>query len=1285
MQSQVDAAIIILTAQYVDSSACIGELRNLANLDIPLIGIILDDFDFRAIVNVASFTEIFDRRKFHSDQQFFDTFYSLLAELNLMTDTLLTSERIQYGNTLIAQLELDLQAKSIVRFINYSQETTDVIRNQPRGYPLQLLTKANFELLIDQEILIIEDLLSFKSIQPYILIHGESSQELSILVQMLCLLSAHAYRNSEDQTLPIYLDTATINVNGSVKDWICDTWSLEYDCNGWLDQKPICLFVDLENLNEIDSATILDKVSEFCLASENRSFVACTSSLSTTMIDKSYMVIVKSPTLTQGQLPNLTSTFLPNIDLLPLIDFRSTVFNDITWSYDEVSILIEYASFNQEKFQANQIPKHIVGHVLYRRWTTILADIDLPLSFDEFFNAIQFLAWHMIFNDYPNTIDQTEVVNLLGDSAFVELGVELGILRVGQDCIRFMSHVVQSHLSAYLLLTDGIYKHITKPAFNAQGRRIPSKWDDSLLATFNIVESEQYDEIVEIIDDIDPFIALEFTSQNNQLFSKYMFELIQKIFDIQRKNNNVLQSVISTISAIPQHYEVAKCIILLIRQSSISDQQQLHLILREIPYAVPEHVIQNIHDLDRNFEDARVELLQQERYDDWTIYLASLIEHTNPRIQRNAIFFAGGHGDLALLPCLISLIKHESLSVVKVTIQAIYNIQANSHSLQHIISNLQERHLHIDLLSTIFDKWELTFATFLLRMLTIESSNILNEFCQALSHLDNFQIIQITQQNLNDLSTMNLHTPLNNADVDPISKFRNLLHRQLEQIEDKLHIEAILVEIDEKMKKISHATDDFTETPSVHKRTKLLLNKTTVDNEPSDTEPDIIPDEILQLLDDDDWLKRYGAVQQLAKYNNSQVIGLLGDIALNDEDAQVQVGALEALSTIKSDQDITHIFMKCLVDSEPSVIDEATDYFKKQLVIDTHYIILLLNNSDVNTVNAAIEILSVHKDETAIDTLRQLQEDDRKAWLDEWTIGERAKQLLLELEGHTTTVLLPDEHNAREEANILKHAPPSDEDTSSKGKYSYEQKIQITLIALKKDDWELSQKAARYLRKLAEKMAHTKNTNVINMLENSLTDTNWTVRWAVVEALAWIKSPTSVDKIVKRLQDENWMVQVAATRTLVELQAYEKAPDIATLLHQSNTAVAETAAEALGTLKNPIVFNDLTSALSSKDEFVRLASISAMHHISAEQARNHLMQLLTDSYHHIRWFAIKELSENPPTEAIKLFANLLLDQSGIAWEQHSISDYALIALNNLNTPESRRFVQQWQANSDESR
>lgn len=1259
--TQADCAVILLSDAYLKSLISLNELKLIDNNNIPKIGIILNNFDLTTIDDIANFTDVIDLRKIQSEDQLQTILRLNFEQLGLAQHNKVLSERLQYSHVLIANLEKKLKSLSKSSSIN------DAI---VRGYNQHLVIYGSFELIIEQEVLVIEDLLSLMKIQPYLLLKSTSSQEVSTLLYLLCLWSVHGYKQNVEAILPIYLHPSEIDESQSVETWVRDVWLLEHDYLAWLDDKPVRFFLEFEDIHNEKASVILNKIATYCMQSDNRSYIIASSSIDISELDKSSIVVVQSRPLSLQQVKKINSYFDEN---LRGIDTNNT------YTFDDITLISDYASQTDDVIDLQQLPKHLVQLVLFNRWQKLFGLVELPISFDELFNALSYLAWHTTLNDI-DAITKQDVLNLLGDSTLLEIGIELGVLRDGTTLVRFASNLVKSNLLAYILLTDGIYKHLRKPTFDHRHQRIITKWDQPLLACFNIIEPEQYDELVELVDDIDPFLAIEFAVQDKQLLEKYLCQLIHKSLDIQRKNPTAEQAVVSLLCKIPQHFAVATCLIQSIRVQQHIEQIKLQNILQQIPYTIPETILQDVHDLDRDFMDARTELLLHGSNDDWAIYLSCMVSHSNPRIQRNAIFLAGGLDDRAVLPSLYILIGVGSQSIVKDAIQAILEIQSSDVALPYIVQSLQDQHLKLDIVAYLLTELGRNVSSSIVQYLLNDNMPDLRNFCYELVRHNEQDIQFVVMQELNLSVSDEPNVEENEILEERMSKLGTLLRQRLGQLSDKASLDAVVNEISEKM---NNAQASEQQTPRTNTLRKRQGSNSATSSQSQNHYVANLPETIMDLLNSEDWLERYRGVQQLADYNNRDVFELIRKIALEDSDPQVRVSALEILNSGYAKDDTVDIFMACLIDEEYLVVDAATDYFKRQKRVDTRQIIALLDHANTSTVVAAIDILSVHQDTIAIASLQHLQNDNRKAWLDDQTVAQRALDLLEQLK---------QSQRMQQDANLPNAVVTSDKssrarthrtDLPANEKYNPEQKIRLTLIALKKDDWELSQKAARYLRKLAEQLAHTTDLTIIKLLEDNLQDENWVVRWAVVEALAWIKAPTSEDKIITLLHDENWMVQVAAVRSLVELGAYDKAPAIVPLLNHVNTAVAETAAEGLGTLKNPDVFVDLKNGLSSSDEFVRLATIQAMQHISPKRTRNDLFALLGDSYSHIRWFAIKELSANPPIEALKIFTRLLLDESGAVWEKYNISDYALIALENLNTTESRAIVKEWHARQSE--
>ena len=272
----------------------------------------------------------------------------------------------------------------------------------------------------------------------------------------------------------------------------------------------------------------------------------------------------------------------------------------------------------------------------------------------------------------------------------------------------------------------------------------------------------------------------------------------------------------------------------------------------------------------------------------------------------------------------------------------------------------------------------------------------------------------------------------------------------------------------------------------------------------------------------------------------------------------------------------------------------------------------LLESANPMAVAAAIAILGDSREEPAISQLSQLQNDARQLAQGGATIGRRAREAIDKLESSIMS-------------GAGARADSSGTADSAQSKYSDEEKILRTLQVLRDDDWGRTQKAAKFLRKFARHLRGRENGAIRRLLCDSLSDGNWSVRWAAAEALAVLHDRAAIPALSARLKDSNWIVQVAAIRALVELQAVESAASLVPLLKSSQKQVREATAEALGELKDARAIESLGETLKrEQDDFVRLAALKSLCQISATDARPWLESALSDGFVHIRRFAMQQ-------------------------------------------------------------
>lgn len=1274
-----DIAFIFLSSSYVNSTYCLEELERLQSVGAKIISLILDDVELLSVADLADFDESLDLRIFPDSEKLKPILEDIIINTGITQSPAVLSERDNYIYNLINSIELKLQETTTNRAVQL-QRTKGIFSEQnyrPRGYFPQLLTQGAYSLSIDSEVLTIENLISLLDVQTNNILQGFVGTGKSTIALLLALWGAHEYLLREDAPLPVYLNLSQWEINQSFEQFMATQWGLAYEWRAWLSRNPALFIIDVDDISILQHPDYADKIIENCIIPEQHPVVLVVPEWSEDIDNFPPLSLVTVLPIDNRIIRQIAHECLPETRAKKLLTLYQSVGRDsMERQVDYVSFLIEYLTVNPDD-SLHTLPPHFVSRIIWFRWQQHISPVQLPISFDEFLSILKYLAWYMLQSETPYSVHYDEVLNFVGDSALLEMAFDTGVLRRVGDRLRFSARLIQTELAAYMLLADGIYKHLGKPDFNEEHLRIPTKWDRVILSIFAITGTEQHHEIIDMIDDIDPFLAIEFAQQDKNLFHKHRHSLIDKLIDTRCKNPDAHYALIHTLDSMPDVGQTAQSLIHLMANSSWSRQQVLYELMIQLPFVVPDKIQSQVRKLDRHFDESRITLLSNYPVSRWICYLAFLIHHPDPGIQRNTICLLGDTKDSRVLPILFSLLESSSKSIVQDTIAAMLNVTCDYSFISQILEHIPVAFNSPDTIMKIFVVMGRKFSARLTTILYFPEDNHFREFYVTLNKVPESSVKSIVANLIGIDKQSTGILPQEQLEDRYVMKLSDLIQHSLHQAQDKSNLDHLLAEI----------TGVLTQSPAPMpdkevKSAKLVARtKSSIDHgrktQTQVSEIANIPVELQEKLTHDDWSIRYRALQELAGYSAEGIIPRILTLAKDDRDIQVRIKALDILANLPVDRRINTVLLNALEDPDPIVIDATVDSIKKLEYFDTSRIITLLKHPNVNTVVAAIEILSVHKNLDAVRPLIDLLDDERKSANKDLPAGFYAAKTLSLI---ASPVALEAVHNSDymnepDEADVI--LPAVEHGHKSGSKYTLEQKVHLALLAMGGEKWELAQKATRYLRNIAKSMRGSENMQIISMLEDALKDEGWTVRQAVAEALAWIQSPSSIPAIIPLLLDTNWMVQVAAIHALVELDAQDTAPRIADLLGDPNTAVSEAAAEALGSLQNPAVVEQLHVSLGSDDEFVRLSALQSIYRILETDSTPYLLEMLHDPYNHIRWFAIKHLSIHPDALALDELARLLPDTAGPAWEKYKISDYALLALKNINTAESLSIVEEW--------
>lgn len=1254
-------ALVVLSNEYLHSSYCQEELQTLQTQETKLIGIVTEDIVLASVAEQLAIDDWIDFRDWHDEAAYKTSCNILSSKLEALIPKTVPPERFAYIIAMITAMEANL-FHTITGHVSARSDIAKSYENhniRPRGYIENVLTEGIYLLQEQTENLQIEDFKSLFKLRSKVLLKGDVGSGKSVIGYLLTLMAAHEYLNDFYAPLPIWIDLLQWNQNQTFDSFMDDNWSLAHERTNWMANNPV-LFV-FDNVDEAlhYHADLLDELSPYCSQDSKHEVLLISREQIISNVD---ITTVSIESMQKYQLNQLSRELLPTV--------RHDVFNQIYLQQSKNTYMqrVDYAAIgldllaSETEIDTANWHKNLIIRFITIRWHQAINEQNVYLSLDEFIDRLKYLAWQMMLNQRTTYLHFAEVADLLGDEGIIELGLYLKILSHHQDFIRFEAQVIQHHLAAYHLLLDGIYKYLQKPQFGTNGARLPNKWDSVVLALYAIAEDEQQAEIIEQVAAIDPFLAHSYLQQDSTLLRQNLDVLIASLVDIRRKDVEAHYALLSTLGSINFVEDAALSLVKLLQDADWSLQYTIYELILRLSLVIPESVVVLVRKLDRQRDDVEA-LLSRYTLPRWIVYLSHLSHHPDQQIQLNAIHLMRALDDPLILCGLFALINSKSDSVRELALAAIADMN-DDFALSELLLWLPQNYAYFADVADVFRQSNRPMTAYIVQEIAEQDNDLIHEICTALANTSEEQLAKMMIKLLGLHHNIPTELEAYRWEGQDKMNLHDLLKRGINTLKDRETFNQLVEDASRVFNIVSPINDTKVSSANLQKRTQAALDANPKQENSAPNRPSL-PSKLKKALSHKSWEIRVKAVQRLSDYRPEQILPYLLKTAKDDE-TQVRLASLDLLSKLMIHLRAQQAVMAALSDEDYLVIDTVADYLKSSSMLDSNLLFPLLQHENLQTVAATIDILGTTKDATAVPMLIDFLDDERIPWLGEKTIGQCAAQALLSI-GTPKAIQAIDGYGYVAEPELSHVILPDDtEQVQQKRNYKTAEKVQLSLKALRSDDWSLSQKAARYLRELAQKLEGETDKAIILPLEEALSDEVWTVRWAAVESLAWIKNSETMPTIATLLLDEHWIVQVAAIRALVELNASDYAVQIARLLNDSVKAVVEAAVEALGMLENDAVLPHLEQKLNSKDEFIRLAVLKAIHNILQAQSVPYLTNALDDSYDHIRWFAIKHLCLYTDTSYTDFLNDLLDDGFSPAWEKHTIGDYAAQALASIN-------------------
>ena len=1245
--------IAVVSDAYLESPYCRAEFEYFQERELPVTAVIARDFSTEKIASF-SFSDWIDFRRWFDDPS--DLSVESLLSLAPQSDAVAkTGERLDYLRGFVQDLVLALAKMPTSWASLRNAEAKDGAEIRPLMIQASMLRDWDFIGERAGKRVAVEDLLAWSREKPQFILSGESGSGKTCFARLLALQQAQAAIRDESEPVPIWLDMARWDAtHRSPAAFIESQWRLLSYWRHWLEQRQSLIV--LENWSDFARGypAQVPEVSNWIEANPSQRFIVVSDEMGAPLpslpcLQISGINAARAQRFAGGWLSLDQQNSFRGIQK----QRRALIENS---QLDSLSLGVELLTADRA-LAFNQWHENPAPALIALRGGQ-LPSSDHQLDGERILAGLRQLAWSMTLEDNHRFLPRESALCQAIDPGIIERALQLGLLEESGALLRFHPELLQWHLAAQTLKTEGIDKHLTAPAFTAERGRAPRKWDKLALALVaGFAEDDRLNAIAEIAD-IDPYLAAICLKRHPDLSGDTQETLVRKLARSYAQNPAAGPTFRDAIADLPNADQTAQLLIAQLSQFNNAQQLRIWREIRMLPLEPPGDFLRLAAEIDREAPAAVSQRLQACGLSLSLAWLVKLSAHADERIRRNAIWMLGEIKYLPTAILLLSCLEEGDGGDHDEIVLALMKF-AYSEVLARLLRWSQDHPRHRPAVIRALAEGKRLVTSRLLALADARRLRLNPAFYDRVVDMREEDIAV----GLAQLAAESVDLPESiEAAIHKNGKAADLRARVADSITHLPNRQGFqqLVPI------ISRVLGDPPESTIVAGGSidALLYGQPLFDalSAPAEREASAsIPAALLAQLRQEDWEKRRDALERLVEHPAEVALPPLLEAA-QDEDKRARIAACEILARFESEAPARKAVFAALADPDIAVVDAAAELLKSMKSIDHEALIDLLESENPTAVAAAIDLLRHARQQAAADNLRDLLDDERKPAFRGATIGQLARQALKAIEA------CPMDGDRAS-------ATPGVASGNDKPEFSDEEKIIRTLKVLRDDDWGRTRKAAQFLRRFARRLRGTDNPRILRLLAEALNDDNWSLRWASAEALAMLRDQEAIPALSARIDDPHWIVQVAIVRALAELGATGLSARLAILLHSPRKAVRETAAEALGAIGDRQAMPALVEALRrDADEFVRFAALRAAHGIDPAGTRAQLELALSDSSVHLRYFALRQLAPELNETDLPILKQLLKDDDKPSGEDETVADLARMTLRRIGTVECEALL-----------
>lgn len=1150
---------------------------------------------------------------------------------------------------------------------------------------------------------------------PRFVLTGGPGAGKSATLERMALDAVHAYAALPDQNpFPLLLHLADWDGDVSFTAFLGNAWALaglvEQPLDAWLKQGRVALYLD--GLNEL-GGWMESKAAQLrdWLASDpaTRVVIACRSRAYSSLIDLGLPVAELQP-LSDDEVSRLTiaqlgadegGRFLSDLALATGDGERAGAPDLARTQASLNGLLALYRSAPQGKPPTNL--GGLFKRMLPSAWMHKRIE-RMPgwLPFMPVEAALAQIALYFLTEDIPLSAPVELFAEGVDREAALRAARNAGLIEVREGRLRFHSRLLLEYFAAVGTNRQDLLGYLRGARFDAQSERAAGTWDVAVSLMAGMTPNP--DSLIRDVAEVDPFLASDCLATGVRVSDPVYDTLIASLLHSARSDEPGGQAAARALNAVARQ-SITPALLDIMRTGSWHGRLSALTVLRTSEVTVPPALLRALRDWDWTPQDSLAPAIrdagqdavalmltvlddpewQRRRGSSWALGvledlaaapgLCVTLTDSDGLVRREAAVALGRLKDPAALPALLDALSDAELPVRRAAAAAIANLG------EAALAGLQGR------LPTATADQRATLAEILGGLGVSEAVQPLLGLAQdseasvrgaaviALGKLAMPEAIPVLTGCLRDT----VQPP--NVD-EPICYLAASALRAI----------------------------GTTEALAVVDEWRTGQTPAGIETLQQQAAPVADSDEMLVQLVSPDWQLRRDAISALALRGDRAYLPLIAE-SLRDDDVQVRWAAARALGDFAYDPAATDALIAALADPEALVADEAVSSLTRIGNATVPALIAALRSKNPNVRASAVDALGRIGDRSALPALKKVSKDKNRAPREDQTVGALALAAIATLSAEPKPEAEPpaappvvepavpepppvaavtEETPAAPEVEVpapVVETPATPTDWESKpdlpdviltvSSDTTWDDLPTLLAGLSDPEWDVRDKAARDLRAQARALRGMDDPNAVGLLAEALRDDDYTVRWAVVGALAWLRDDATIPMLLEAMHDKHFTVRLAVIRAFEEIQSVTVAPALAERLRDPHPLVREKAAEAIGMLRANEAEESLLVALSDHEPFVRRAAAEALGELRLPVQTERLIAALDDEDAFVRMAAAEALGRLGDQAAVPKLIEHLNDYGGADWDQQRVCDVAAAALEAVGTQEAADAVAQW--------